>query len=313
MTEKKRKLINALWFIALIIFFGYISKSYAGIDLGDANATQDELTQFNEKYLKNKIQPDTKAQAEIANTVKISDIAKMKDINETMKNIEQSSFGQNLKSEQKSEQAKKIEELTKSSDFRNTVKENKKYILENYDIGGKKMTETKETKAFKEETAKSETREKLFIVISSSMPDAQVREYFKQVEGKEGVTFVLRGLVGEPTKFGPTKEYLEKIVKKHPSDKESQEVYNVAVEINPKVTRKYGIEKVPAFIYVSDYSGQLEVSEPINKDIQENFWVAYGMASIEYIVEQINKEAKSKWLSTLLTKDTFFNNKSEKK
>ena len=135
MTEKKRKLINALWFIALIIFFGYISKSYAETDLGDANATQDELTQFNEKYLKNKIQPDTKTQAEIANTVKISDIAKMKDINETMKNIEQSSFGQNLKSEQKSGQAKKIEEPTKSSNFRNTVKENKKYILENYDIG----------------------------------------------------------------------------------------------------------------------------------------------------------------------------------
>lgn len=313
MTQQEKKITNILWFIALIIFFGYISYAYAGTDLGDANATQDELTRFNEKYLKNKIQTDGKMQENVTKDMKISDISQFKDINNTVKSIEESSFGQNLSKEHKSEQAKKIEEIAQSSNFRNTVKENKKYILENYDIGGVKMSDTKETQEFIKSQKNEYEREKIFIVISSSMPDAQIKEYFKQVEGKENITFILRGLIGSPTKFGPTKDYLERIVKKFPSDKNSQEVYNVAIEINPKVTRKYGIEKAPAFVYVSDYDGQLEVSEPINKDKKESFWIAYGMASFDYVIEQINKEAKSKWLASLLEKENFFNKKSEKK
>lgn len=74
-------------------------------------------------------------------------------------------------------------------------------------------------------------KETLFIIISSSMPEADIREYFKRLEGKGGVIFILRGLVGSEKRFGPTKEYLEKIVKKHPTDPNNQEVFNVAVKL----------------------------------------------------------------------------------
>jgi type-F conjugative transfer system pilin assembly protein TrbC len=311
MIFNNKRSLQRVWLIALILFFAYISFAKAQVDLGDANATQEELTLFNEKYLKHKLQNDSHVKSTSTTTLKISDIATFKDVNKSIKQIEDSSLAQSLNQPYNSEHAKRIEEYSHSTAFRQAVKDNKKYLLENYTIGGKLMEQTPQTKAFIQESATHDGKETLFIIISSSMPEADIREYFKRLEGKEGVIFILRGLVGSEKRFGPTKEYLEKIVKKHPTDPNNQEVFNVAVEINPKVTRKYSIEKVPAFVYVSHYRGQLGTSAPIDQSVHEPFWVAYGTASLEYILEQINTEAKSTWLSSLMEKETFFNAKDE--
>ena len=301
------------WIIALSLCLGCISHMSANTDFGDANVTQEELTHFNEKYLKHKIQPDTQRQSNTAKTIKISDITTLKDVNKTMRAIEYSAFGQSLTQMYQSEHASNIEALSKDQHFRDAIKENKRFILENYEIAGKKMDSTHDTREFIEHTNRPNSREKLFIVISSSMPDTLLRDYFKQLEGKENVTFVLRGLVGSATSFKPTKEYLERIVKKYPLDPNNQEVYTITLEINPKVTRKYGIEKAPAFIYVANDDGQLETSAPIDPAMVSNFWIAYGVSSLEHTIEQINSEAKSTWLDSLLDKETFFKTKSKEK
>jgi len=246
--------------------------------------------------------------------VKISDIAKYKDVNDTMKTIENSAFGKSMKNVKPSEQAKSIDEIVKSKNFRESIKENKKFILDNYEIAGKKAKDVVNTQLQNTVEVQSQpsSNEQFYIVISSSMPKEQIREYFKAVEGKQHVTFVLRGLIGDPTKFIPTKNYLESLVKKYPLDENNQEAFNIALEINPKVTRKYKIDKVPAFIYVPDYDGQLEKNEAIDKDKESDYYVAYGLVSLEYVIKEINKEAHSKWLNELLKKDTFFNsNKKE--
>ena len=301
------------WIIALSLWLGCISHMSANTDFGDANVTQEELTHFNEKYLKHKIQPDTQRQSNTAKTIKISDITTLKDVNSTMRAIEYSAFGQSLVQTYQSEHALKIEALSKDQHFRDAIKENKRFILENYEIAGKKMDSTHDTREFIEHTNRPNSREKLFIDISSSISDALLRDYFKQLEGKDNVTFVLRGLVGSDTSFKPTKEYLERIVKKYPLDPNNQEVYTITLEINPKVTRIYGIEKAPAFIYVANDDGQLETSSPIDPTMVSNFWIAYGVSSLEHTIQQINSEAKSTWLDSLLDKETFFKTKSKEK
>lgn len=308
----KTKLKQRLFLIGLILFFGYISVAFSA-DLNDINATQNELTKFNEKYLKDKLHTDG-TNTDVAKIVKMSDIAKQKsDVNVTMQKIDTSQNREIFK-QKDSKEASTIDSLVGDKAFIDKVKDNKKFILENYKIGEHKMEVSPETQ--KEITTAVSTtnngKEKIFIVISSSMPKEQIREYFKAVEGKENITFILRGLVGDLKKFDPTRQYLESIIKKYPNDKDSQDVFSVAVEINPKITKKYNINKVPAIIYVKNYDGQADKSEPLMQTDGEEFWISYGLASFDYIVEQINKEAKSSWLDELLKKDTFFNPKEKK-
>lgn len=193
------------------------------VDLGDANATQEELTLFNEKYLKHKLQNDSHVKSTSTTTLKISDIATFKDVNKSIKQIEDSSLAQAYKYfYYNSEHAKRIEEYSHSTAFRQAVKDNKKYLLENYTIGGKLMEQTPQTKAFIQE-ARRMMEKKRSLLSYLLLCEADIREYFKRLEGKEGVIFILRGLVGSEKRFGPTKEYLEKIVKKHPTDPNNQE------------------------------------------------------------------------------------------
>lgn len=307
----KTKLKQRLFLIGLILFFGYISVAYSA-DLSDINATQNELTKFNEKYIKGKLHID-EANRDVAKIIKLSDIAKQNnDANITMQKIDTNQSREIFRPKE-SKEATRIDSLVSDKAFINQVKDNKKFILENYKIGEHKMEVSPETQ--KELTTAVSTttngKEKIFIVISSSMPNEQIREYFKAVEGKENITFILRGLVGDLKKFDPTRQYLESIIKKYPADKDSQDVFSVAVEINPKITKKYDINKVPAIIYVKNYDGQADKSEPLVRNDGEEFWVSYGLASFDYIIEQINKEAKSSWLDGLLKRDTFFNPKEK--
>lgn len=273
----------------------------------DVNATQDEMTKFNEKYLKGKLTSDMNDSA--ARMIKISDIAKQKsDINLTVHQMD-SNFSKIIEQNRKSPEANSIANITKSNSFKESIKENKKLILDNYSIEGKKLSETidKSTQTSINNYNADNNSEHIFIVISTTMPDSEIKSYFSAVEGKQGITFVLRGLVGGLKKFEPTRSYIEKLIKKHPDVKDDQEVFNVSLEINPKITKKYNIEKVPAIIYIKNYNGQLEEYEPTNQSDNEDVWISYGMASLDYIFERINKEAKSQWLETLLKKETFFN------
>ena len=216
----KTKLKQRLLFVGLILFFGYVSTAFSA-DLNDINATQDELTKFNEKYLKDKLH--TESNNSIAKTIKMSDIAKQKnDANITFQKLDTNQSREVFKLKE-SKEAKNIDTIVGDKAFIDKVKDNKKYILENYKIGGQKMEATPELdkKLATEVTTSTNGNEKIFIVISSSMPDEQIREYFKAVEGKDNIKFILRGLVGDLQKFDPTRKYLERLLKKNPNDKYS--------------------------------------------------------------------------------------------
>lgn len=300
------KIGQKIIFYLMVICIGYVTVAYSA----DFSASEEELTKFNEKYLKGKLTPTQ--DPKIAEMIKTSDIAKQrKDLNITMQEIEanatiKTSYDANSSA---SKSASDINNLVREKSFNKTLNDHKKFILDNYEIEGKKMEVSPEThaKLMQDLNQTVNGAEMLFIVISSSMPDSDIREYFKAVEGKSNIRFVLRGMIGGVQKFEPTRKYIEKLVKKNPNDKDSQEVYNVAVEINPKITKRYEIDKVPAIVYVKNYDGQADKAEAVKKNENEQFWVSYGTATFEYVIEQINKEAKSDWLASLLKKSTFFN------
>ena len=112
--------------------------------------------------------------------------------------------------------------------------------------------------------------------------------------------------------FEPTLKYMNKLLTKDPYIEESEDNrFNINLHINPKVTQRYKIDRVPAIIYVQNHDGLLEDSVPVEES-NEKYWISYGMGSIDYVVERINKEANSLWLTSLLEKDSFFRSKGGK-
>lgn len=88
--------------------------------------------------------------------------------------------------------------------------------------------------------------DKIYIVISSSMPKRLIQTYFRTVEdmkiNKETI-FVLRGTIVGHQKIMPTMKWIADIL-----DKGNKDRYNVNVDINPNITREWNISKVPAVI-----------------------------------------------------------------
>ncbi|CUU70671.1 type-F conjugative transfer system pilin assembly protein TrbC [Campylobacter hyointestinalis subsp. hyointestinalis] len=164
-------------------------------------------------------------------------------------------------------------------------------------------------------------KEKIFIVLSSSMPDHAIKEYFKRLDGIEGVDFVFRGILHNDLKsFRPMMEYIQFILKKDSNGGyEKSNLYNVNISINPKVTQKYNITKVPALIYIQNYDPTLEDSKALSQsdNTKEKVWVEYGLISPQYVLNKINKTAKSEWINSILYKDSYFkdgkNNKIDNK
>ena len=126
-------------------------------------------------------------------------------------------------------------------------------------------------------------KEKIFIVLSSSMPDHAIKEYFKRLDGIEGVDFVFRGILHNDLKsFRPMMEYIQFILKKDSNGGyEKSNLYNVNISINPKVTQKYNITKVPALIYIQNYDPTLEDSKALSQsdNTKEKVWIEYGLIS----------------------------------
>jgi len=147
--------------------------------------------------------------------------------------------------------------------------------------------------------------EKIFIVISSSLKKETIRNYFKMLENvNTDVTFILRGVIGSPKKIMPTIDYINGLLVKDPSKDASDQAnrYSFNVEINPKITRRFDVKQVPAVLFIKNYNPVVQEYKEIigTPDKDELYWIAYGEASIDYALEQINQKAKSDGIERLL-------------
>lgn len=142
--------------------------------------------------------------------------------------------------------------------------------------------------------------ERLYIFVSSSMPDVTIRNYVKQASKiGSNIYFVMRGPIGGIKQITPTAEWLTSIMKKNPYCEGECEMYPVKFLIDPFLFRKYTIQKVPAVAYVDGIENPEGLSEGLNSVKVKNFFISYGDVSLEYHLKLIGEKAGNENLKNL--------------
>lgn len=286
----------------------------------DSNLTKEQV--FENKYLQDKAQ--MKSQISIDGLYKNTRDFNLSNIRNDM-NLTKDKINERYKiifnqSKEANDSARDVSNMRKSDAFQKKVIENEDYILYDKSINfgdylGDYSQNTKDmirqmesSKHLMSMNRYLNPNEKIFIVISSSMDRSSVQNYFKLLENvKTDVTFVLRGLVGNDARYiSPTRLYIQDLLIKDINNKNKEDennFYHYNIQINPKITRKFNITKVPAVIFIKNYDPIVEdyqkmINVPENSS--EEYYVAYGEASIDYVLKEINKQAKSDGLDRLL-------------
>lgn len=153
--------------------------------------------------------------------------------------------------------------------------------------------------------------ERIYVFISSAMPLQTVRNYAASVArlGDPNVTLVMRGFVDGMTKIQPTMRFIGSVLQRdqscHPQEGEC-EMLTASLAVDPLLFRRYGIDRVPAVVYARGVKAEdaaLSEGDSKNTSITENHTV-YGDASLEYLLEMIQRETGSRTLADLLTVST---------
>ena len=138
--------------------------------------------------------------------------------------------------------------------------------------------------------------ERIYLFISSSVPDTTLRTYILQIARLHdpNVVVFMRGFIDGMKRMGPTLEFIQGLLEKDPAQGLSGGLYGVNVEVDPLLFRRYGIDRVPAVVYVPDIEVEHPGSEGLKADAKVSQWyVFYGDAALSYSLKRLNEEAKS--------------------
>lgn len=115
---------------------------------------------------------------------------------------------------------------------------------------------------------------RLVVALSSSMPEAMLKDYMAQLDGHPEAIVVLRGFVGGAQSVGPTGKLMERVMRKA-SDRSAghQAVRSV---VDPILYRQLGIDKVPAVAWLD---GVQDISHCDQEDFDAAF-VVYGATTV---------------------------------
>jgi type-F conjugative transfer system pilin assembly protein TrbC len=221
--------------------------------------------------------------------------------------------------------AQKLYEKHKSQEIQDGIKAMTRHIIddEEYRQHAAKYYE----KAIKEAAITNNkylsSGEQIFIVLSSSLPKGVIKSYFEDIDRTGAaidVKFVFRGFMDNDIKnLKGSAEYIQRIMhrkgEKYTSETTEKDFYKVSVDINPKITRKYNIERVPAVIFIKNYDQTAELPKSVEEALSadEKYFVVYGATRLSYALGKINAQAKSDGLKRLvaaLNKSGFFNDKT---
>jgi type-F conjugative transfer system pilin assembly protein TrbC len=319
--------------IALIVTIALTSEAIAS-DEGNLSKA------FREKYRldeQGKIQTEGFAAADLNQSlisIDHSDLQAIKEINTTA--FEQNDLNvSKLKQNKTDRNAEAVNLFFRSVEAKKRIDEQTRYILKDeafgaYEYAGEyreiiddRLNDLNNT-VFSGQKANNnrylESNEQIIIVISSSIPKSTIRSYFEDIDAIDApfdVKFVLRGVIGSPETLTPTMEYITSIVtkgankdkpfdlaaiKKRMEGNETIDTFKVKIDINPKVTRKYSIDRVPAVIYIRNYNQAIEEPKRLSEAINDNeeFYIAYGAVRLDYALAKINEKAQSKGVKRLI-------------
>jgi type-F conjugative transfer system pilin assembly protein TrbC len=153
--------------------------------------------------------------------------------------------------------------------------------------------------------------ERIYIFVSSSMPEATLRAYARDMDtlGDKNVAMVMRGFVGGAGAFKPTMKFISRILYRDPdcSDVSGCPAFNVAVEIDPNLYRRYKPLQVPAVVYAKGINpNDPDMSEGLASNLSESksstWLLLYGDASLGYLLSKAAESAPSPGLAALAGK-----------
>ena len=145
--------------------------------------------------------------------------------------------------------------------------------------------------------------ERIYLFISSSVPEATLRTYIEQIAGLSdlNIEVVMRGFIGGMKYMGPTLKFIGKLLEKDPSCGLSCGLYGVNIEVDPLLFRRYGILQVPAVVYVPDIEVLGPGSEGLSRNAKVNrSYAFYGDVALSYSLKRINEEANSASLAAVI-------------
>jgi hypothetical protein len=137
------------------------------------------------------------------------------------------------------------------------------------------------------------TGEKVFLFISSSMPDETVHAYIADIDKAADpyVFLAMRGFVGgmSVARANKGQSYFNRILKKDldcSRTKNPCQRYKVPIHLKPSLFSRYGITRVPAVVY--EHEG--------------GAFLIQGDSGFDYLLERINREVKSIGMTSLIKK-----------
>jgi type-F conjugative transfer system pilin assembly protein TrbC len=176
------------------------------------------------------------------------------------------------------------------------------------EVFGDKVTSYYADKGKQESKGKLSNSERVYVFVSSAMPLQTVRNYAASVArlGDPNVTLVMRGFVDGMSKIQPTIRFIGSVLQRDPACNPAEgecEMLPAGLAVDPLLFRRYGIDRVPAVIYVRGIKAEdsgLSEGDTKNTAIAESHTV-FGDASLEYLIEQIQRETGAQTLTKLLT------------
>lgn len=274
-----------------------------------AQANEDKKEIFNDKYLNSqKLDQYRDTDINKNSDFKISNIKEMTNISDEVNSNISNMINNSLKSNVLKNEAHEINNKVKSKDFQKEIIENENYLLYDKKINWQQhlgqyknrtniaLEQLKDKGSVSNEISSNqflESNEKLFIVISSSIPKHILKNYFEMLQNvNTDVTFVLRGTIDGVKKIKPTLDWIQDILTK---DDNKRYEYNVVIE--PRIIDKYKIEKLPAILYVKNYNpSYTDTEEPT----EEKHYIYYGAVDVDYALEKINGDVKSLGIEKIL-------------
>lgn len=142
--------------------------------------------------------------------------------------------------------------------------------------------EAKAGEAAKDKTRPPKVPGRLVVALSSSMPEVQLREYFRQLENVPEAIVVLRGFIGGARTVQPTGQWIERIRRTKPDCVECTH-YSVETVVDPLTYRNLKITRVPAFSYLPN----VESLSHCDEDDWGNADVVYGATTVRAALEAL--------------------------
>ncbi|MHB8788470.1 MAG: TrbC family F-type conjugative pilus assembly protein [Desulfobulbaceae bacterium] len=130
----------------------------------------------------------------------------------------------------------------------------------------------------------------IYLFLSSSVPEETVRTYIATIARAKAtqVIPVLRGLIKGRENIKASADYFSRILQEDPDCWDKRETmcrrYQVPIKIDPALFERYGITRVPALVYAGE---------------KDTFRIQ-GDAGLAYLLERINRDAKSMTLANLI-------------